>query len=781
MKRYLFSLFFLCIGAVVWSATLVDKGVLDLRDADLKSGIIPLDGQWEFYWNQLLGPKQVLSTKTEADYYYFPELWNKGITVNGDSLSSFGYATYHLKIYLPQKRPELAIYIKHVYSAASLWLNDEEVPFGGSAGSSPGESSPRWIPEVIELPHDADTLDLVLQISNFQHRKGGARESILLGNEAILDADFNEYLAFDLLLSGTLIMTGLFFLGLYFFGQREKSAIYFALFCLTFAYRIVGADDYTFSIIYSSINWLLLLKLEYLSLFVPPIFFALYTHALYPFRYKTNPFYLFAAISVCCALITIFSSPWIFTTLVELYLFILMAGIALAGITYIRAYQVRMAGSKYALISSGVVLAVFLYNIFIYLGLTTEVEVITFVGYLGFFFFQSLILFFLFTNTLKKAKEQAEQAALAKTDFLSTISHEIRTPLNAVVGISHFLLEDNPRLDQKENLVSLKYSAEHLTTLINDILDYNKLESGFVEFEELDTDLSEVVSSIYKGYKPKAEAKGLELKLEFDPKIKVGIITDKTRLNQVLSNLTDNAIKFTKKGAVTLRVIKKEEGLDYKVLRFEVEDTGIGIPNDKQEKIFDRFTQASSSTTREFGGTGLGLSIIKRLLELQGTEIKLHSEVGVGTTFYFEQRYRKGKAIKEKPVTMDAKYLESKLYGKRVLLVEDNSMNVMVAQKFLHRWKMEMEVASNGHEAVKMADENFYDIILMDLQMPEMDGYQAAQEIRGHKNPVPIVALTASALISIQERVLASGMNDYITKPFDPEELKRKLVKNIRV
>ncbi len=778
--RYIVFIGLMFLSSIALRAEEIQYGVLDLTNTSLESSRIALNGEWEFYWRKLLEPEE-FGPRIKPDYFPFPELWNKGVTVQGDSLDNFGFATYRLLVYLPTERPDIALYIKHVYSASDIWVNGNHVAFGGQVGATKQSSKPQWIPKVIHLPSmPSDTLEIVMQISNFHHRKGGAREPIYLGDEVTLDGNYSEDLFYDLLLTGTLIMTGLFFMGLFFFGQHEYSAIYFSLFCLTFSYRIIGADDYVITVIAPNQNWQLFLRLEYLSLFIPPLFFALYTHALYPFRYKLNPFYLFAAISGVLALVTIFFPVSVFSFLVEPYLAMLLLAIALAAITYVRAYRAQYEGSFYALMSTAVVLAVFIYDILIYVGVTQELEVINFTGYLAFFFFQSLILFFLFTNSLKKAKEQAELAVAAKTEFLSTISHEIRTPLNAVVGISHFLLDDAPRQDQKDNLVSLKYSAEHLTALINDILDYNKLESGFVEFEELDTDLFELVNSIYTSYKPKAENKGIELILEFDPSIKESIITDRTRMIQIINNLTDNAIKFTRKGSVTIRVTKLSATASHKTLRFEVQDTGIGIPKEKQVMVFERFTQASSSTTREFGGTGLGLSIIKRLLELQNIQIKLESAEGKGTKIFFEQEFRIGQQI-IKP--NEKKDIENghKLSGKRVLLVEDNEMNILVATQFLTRWGMEIETAKNGREAVARSEDNSYDIILMDLQMPEMDGYTAATEIRGHKNPIPIIALTASALISVQERVFAAGMNDYITKPFDPAELKTKLVKNLKV
>lgn len=763
---------FLILLTLVGLGQRAKSGVIDLSHIDLTHNSVSLNGEWEFYWEQLARPDTI--KYLEKDYYEFPKLWNNGITRNGEELNSQGYATYRLKVALPPQTPQLALSISEMYSSYKLFYNGFEFERNGVPGKSKALSVADWMPKTVNIARYSDTLEFVLQVSNFRHSKGGVRESIILGDRTLLMAKRDFDFSYDFLLSGSLIMGGLFFLGLFLFGQHEKSVLFFALFCITFSYRMVGSGEYAFHALYPDMPWNVIIRSEYLSLFIPTGIFTIYSYSLYPEDSNRWVLLGFSGIAGLFSLLSLLAPTTFFTKLVEPYFVMVILAIFYMIYVYWVAYKRNRTGAQYAFASTGIVFIVTVYLISVYLTPVQENTFLTFIGFILFFFFQSLILSFRFAHSLRKAKESAEAASKAKTDFLSTISHEIRTPLNAVVGISHFLMSENPRRDQKESLESLQFSAEHLTALINDILDYNKLESGSIEFEYTEVDLEQLANKITKTHGAVAKKKGIRLLVEFDEKIHPLVLADSTRIYQVFNNLINNALKFTSKGYVKLIATLVESTDKMQVLRFEIIDTGIGIPKSKHGLIFERFTQAGSSTTREYGGTGLGLAIIKRILNMVDSEIYVDSDEGKGTRFWFELGFIKVEISKTDPATIEEAEAEI-IAGKKILLVEDNQMNIMVAEKFLKKWNLEVEVAYNGAEAVAKAEHNVYDLVLMDLQMPVMDGYKATRLIREFDKKTPIIALTASALLKVRQDVIAAGMNDYITKPFDPSELKKKI------
>lgn len=377
---------------------------------------------------------------------------------------------------------------------------------------------------------------------------------------------------------------------------------------------------------------------------------------------------------------------------------------------------------------------------------------------------------------LINAKEEAERSSLFKSEFLSTMSHEIRTPMNAVIGTTNLLLEENPRPDQLEYLNNLKFSGENLLGIINDILDYNKIEAGKLELSKLQVNLHALVANIKQSFMAKVLEKKLEVAVEVDEQIPHNLIADPIRLGQILNNLLSNAIKFTHKGTITLLIRQEARTADKVTLNFTIADTGIGIDEQSLKKIFEPFVQETQH--RDYGGTGLGLAIISKLVELHGSHINISSTLGKGTQFNFSIEFvYTAEPVNKPKLTAIQKMQEADLTGMRVLVVDDNKMNIIIASRFLNKWNVTIDEAHNGMVAIQMVQNNFYDLVIMDLQMPVMDGFEATKAIKETYPELPVIALTADAMPETYAKARNYGMNDYLTKPFMPEILFEKVSK----
>ena len=793
IKRYALWVLFFLIPWQIMGQNQEENSVIDLSTYDFaENPEVYLDGHWEFYWNRLIQPgsfSDFSANKTLVDY---PHLWTS------EGYPAFGAATYRVRVLLPDQYPELALIVPDAYSSYQLYINGFLFAENGIPALDKESYKPYWSHihrSLSQLPDSVLTkeLELVLQIANFDHSKGGTSQQMVLGTKEVIDAQKLKDQAYSWILTGGLLLAGLFFLGLFAFSSNDRSILYFSLFCLFYTYRVIGFGVYPLHDLIPNAPWIITLRLEYLTLFISVFFFGLYTYHLYPKEASKLLVNILSGICLVFAFTSLFFPPHIFSLTILPFFIILSVYIAYAFYVYVLGMMRKRPGSAFALASTGVVFLIFLYQIANYFGYVNRYQIFNYSGHLLFIFLQSQILNFRFTKSLKEARINAEAASKAKSEFLSTMSHEIRTPLNAVIGYSELLNDGTLNKEKKEYVKSIRLSGENLLGIINNILDYSKIESGKLHLDYSELKPKEVIETVFELLSKSAQEKQIKLVLDLHDEFPEIISTDKTRLQQIFINLINNAIKFTKKGTVTVSASLNKDSSFPGNICFTVKDTGIGIAERDIEKLFKRFSQVDSGTTREYGGTGLGLVISKEIVEAMGGRIAVKSHHGKGTVFTFTIQARL-ESIPEKKYEFPSKVPASNnlehseedftlndFSHLKVLVVEDNIMNQKVTLKILEKFGIQADLAENGHKAVERSGSMNYDIIFMDMHMPVLDGIEAAKLIRITKdspsNKSTIIALTANATTLDRELCFEAGMNDFLSKPITIEQTQGVLKK----
>jgi signal transduction histidine kinase/ActR/RegA family two-component response regulator len=751
-------------------------------------GVIKLNGEWGFHWKQLLAPSAFSSQDNpkEQDFVKLPSSWN-GYQMNGESLGGDGYATYHLRIIGNNRHNKLMFRTSWMGTSYNLFVNGELLASNGVVATTLETMTPQYLPLMASYQSDGDTLDVVLQVANFFHTEGGAWYPIEIGLEPQITKIREGHLSIDLFLCGAIFIMGIYYLGLYLYRRKEKSSLLFSLFCLLMAFRSLLTGELYLPSVFPGIEWSLLVQLDYLSFYLGVLFFAAFIHVLFPQLYSQYFLNGYMAICILFSLTVVVFPVNIFTQYVPIFRMLTVVFALYTTYILIVAALKKTPGSM-TLLAGGVFLFLSIISDLIYQqGLVDHYLFFSSdFGYIVFICSQSFILMMRYTNAFNESERllasvnRAESATQAKSQFLAKMSHEIRTPLNGILGVVQLLGKTKLTQLQKGYLKIVDDSGALLLNIINDILDLSKVEAGKMTLEEKSFNLETLTEGALLLYQAQASLKSVELYLEYDANLAKCFIGDSIRLNQVLLNLTNNAIKFTDQGAVTIQITGTTLTPTHTGIEIRVKDSGIGISPDVLETLFDSFKQADESTTRKYGGTGLGLAISKQIIELMGGNISAQSELQVGSTFVVSLNLKRdednheAESVDEVDVNEDkATIPEAKLSG-CILVVDDSDINRIIAQYMLEGFGLTVVTAENGQQALEKFQKHTFDMILMDCEMPIMDGYEASRTIRdmqlGEARP-PIVALTANAYQENRKKCEQAGMDDFLSKPIMEEAL----------
>lgn len=778
------------------------QGMLNLENWDLEQdGIVKLKGEWEFYWNQLLTASDFADSAPlpAGQIVQVPNVWTD-YEKDGQDYPGKGFATYRLRVQLADDGSQkLALKIPDISTACKIYVDHQLIAECGEVADNEQQAKAKYNPHTIDFSSNSDQFDIIVQVSNYLYDRGGMWYALDLGTEQQITTLRENEMAMNLILLGIFFFMGTYHFAIYLLRPKEKVALFFAFGCFVGVFRLFVIDEIFLLNLYPQASVELITATIYLTYYVGITVLTLYLRELYKQEISRIATRMVVAISALFIVTVLFLPLSLYTHMIRYYhLFMIVVGLYLIYAVLLAVWRKRDGARLQFLGITFFVLTIFhdiFFNLFYISEWINHANTIQFlkrqIVLLGLFvlvFIQAVILARRFSkafHTVESISEKLISMDRLKDEFLINTSHELKTPLHGIINLSQSMIEgsNGPMNEpQRKNLAVIVSVARRLTNLIQDVMDFSKLKNGEITLNKKTISLAAILNANVEVLRHYINDKPIQLKIMI-PEDLPNIYADENRILQILYNLIGNAIKFTEQGTIVVSATQTDN-----MVEVHVSDTGIGIPLDKQEVIFQSFEQSGAAVSREYTGNGLGLSISKQLVELNGGEISVESKPGVGSTFTFTVPVSTDQVTKPlalhpakfamKPQTLKAVASQNSGYLYKILAVDDDPTNLQVLVNVLAQEPYRLLLAQNGDEALRlMENEENIDLVILDVMMPKMSGYEVTRKIRERYSlsELPILLLTVKNEPEDLISAFSAGANDFLTKPFFTHEIKARV------